>query len=85
MTLMERIKGAVAAIGLLILCFPVAVAITFVTSPLWSWLESRSGIEAYGHSGPAEWCYLLVYGILVAVCTWAWARLERRAGDKEAG
>jgi hypothetical protein len=34
--------------------------------PLWSWFEAAAGVEAIGHSGPAEWCYLLVFAVLAS-------------------
>ena len=78
MTLGERFKGAVIAIGLLLGCFPLAVALTIMTAPIWSAIETRFGVEAYGHSGPAEWCYLVVYAALVSFSTVVWARSRRR-------
>ncbi len=77
MTLRDRLKGAAIAILLLVACLPAAVVITLVSSPIWSWLEARTGIEAYGHSGPAPWCYLLIYGLLIGICAFVWWRLER--------
>lgn len=76
-TLRERILGALIAIGLLLICFPFAVILTFVTAPIWLWIETRFGIESYGHSGPAEWCYLVMYVLLVFACAMVWARRPR--------
>ena len=54
----------------LILLFtaPSAVFLTFMTHPFWRWLDENTRLESFGHSGPAEWCFLIVYGILVAIC-----------------
>ena len=79
----ERIKGVGIALALLIGCFPVAVVITLITSPVWSWYEAQFGIEAYGHSGPAEWCYLVSYGLLIAGCAIIWSRVNRSKPGKE--
>jgi len=40
---------------------PVALAVTLLLYPVWSWLEPATGIESVGHSGPADWCYLAVW------------------------
>ncbi len=77
MSFAERLKGVAIAIGLLLLCAPVAVVLTILTASFWAWVEAAFGVEAYGHSGPAEWCYLVVYGVLVVGCTWGWSRLQR--------
>ena len=49
-----------------LMCFPVAFIMTIVTSPFWLWVEQFFQIEAFGHSGPAEWCYFLIYGLIVS-------------------
>ena len=51
--------------GLILACLPLAVILTVVLSPLWSWIEATFAIESVGHSGPAEWCYALTYLVLV--------------------
>ena len=40
---------------------PLSVLVTILLSPLWRWVESEFGVESIGHSGPAGWCYLLVF------------------------
>ena len=54
--------GLVAVIAL-----PLAVLITFVLFPFWSWLEKTWGIESVGHSGPAEWCFIASFGFIAAI------------------
>ncbi len=78
MTFRERLKGVAIALAILIGCFPVAVTVTLLIAPFWSWFERRSGMEAYGHSGPSEWCYLVAYCLLVCLCTAFWSRANRR-------
>ena len=61
-----RAGGGVArrlavAVGIVLLCGPIAVIVTFALLPLWRWLEAAHGVESVGHSGPAEWCYLASY------------------------
>ena len=85
MRLRERVRGAFIAVGLLLLCFPLAVVLTFVTAPIWLRIEMRFGVESYGHSGPAEWCYLVVYVLLVIACTFVWSRRTRMGSTGERG
>jgi len=47
--------------GLALVAVPVALAVTLVLFPFWSWVERTTGIESVGHSGPASWCYLAVW------------------------
>ncbi len=53
---------------LAILCLPVSFVVTFLLSPLWSWIEATTGLESMGHSGPAGWCFWTIYGLLTVVC-----------------
>jgi hypothetical protein len=54
--------------ALLVLSLPLAAVTTIFLSPFWSWLESALGIEAFGHSGPADWCYAAAYvGLLIVL------------------
>ena len=45
---------------------PVSAGLTLVLSPFWRWIEARSGLEAIGHSGPAGWCYLSLYIVVLS-------------------
>jgi hypothetical protein len=36
--------------------------------PVWSWMGTNWAIAAVGPSGPAPWCFILVYGLMAAVC-----------------
>jgi hypothetical protein len=67
------------SLALLVLCIPLAAAVTIALFPVWSWLEARSDIESVGHSGPADWCYAVVYvGCVVVLASGVlWGR--RRA------
>jgi len=56
---------AVRHLLLVVACAPLAILATLVLVPFWSWVERRHGIEAIGHSGPAEWCYVATYVALV--------------------
>jgi hypothetical protein len=61
-------------------CLPAAFVVTILLLPVWRWIETAYGIEAVGHSGPADWCFELVYALLAMtglVALWRWDR--RRA------
>jgi hypothetical protein len=53
-------------LAIILVAAPLSVAITILLFPLWSWFEASAGIESVGHSGPAEWCYVVVFFLLVA-------------------
>ena len=72
-----RILLDLAAIALLFV--PLSVLATLLLLPFWSRLESAAGIEAVGHSGPAEWCYLLVFAVLVSAATVVY--LPQKSGE----
>ena len=57
-------------LAILVVCMPIAFIATFLLSPLWSWIEATYGIESIGHSGPSDWCFYVVYGVLVVL---AWS------------
>jgi len=50
-----------------VVSLPVAVLTTLLCFPFWRWFEETTGIESYGHSGPADWCYLLTYCLLLLI------------------
>src|SRR5581483_6681106 len=51
------LRGSAFIGGLLVVCPPVAFIVTLLLSPLRSRAEATCGIEAAGHSGPADWCF----------------------------
>jgi hypothetical protein len=57
-------RALLALAGLFLLAAALTVPATLLLRPLWSWLDFAAGIEALGHSGPAAWCYLLVFAVL---------------------
>jgi len=60
------------------ICIPVAVVVTLLLHPLWRWIEARYGVEAIGHSGPAEWAYYLILVLFLApALLFYWRRLVR--------
>ena len=64
----------------LLIIAPLSVLITIVLAPLWRWLEAATGVEAIGHSGPAAWCYALVFVAQSALAGGAVLREARRQG-----
>jgi hypothetical protein len=68
------------ALALLVLCVPLAAGLTIALLPVWSWLEARFGIESVGHSGPADWCYGVVYAgcVIVIASGPLWSRRRAR-------
>ena len=56
-----------AILAVLVVYLPIAFIVTILLSPLWSWIEATYGIESIGHSGPSDWCFYLVYGVLNAL------------------
>jgi hypothetical protein len=65
---MGRIRELLIASSVLLLCLPLAVLLTLMLLPVWSWMGTNWAIAAVGPSGPAPWCFILVYGLMAAVC-----------------
>jgi hypothetical protein len=63
------VRHLVAGIGILLISIPLSVAVTLAMLPVWQWFEDRFEIESVGHSGPAEWCFLLMFLGCVSVST----------------
>ena len=64
----------------LLLEIPIAGVITIALTPLWSWVEARTGVEALGHSGPATWCFFLSYVALTLLAILALALVRPGLG-----
>ena len=60
-------KALLGIVAVLLIAAPLALILTFLLYPFWSWLDVIGGIESLGHSGPAAWCYELVYLVLVVI------------------
>jgi hypothetical protein len=52
---------ATTMIGIIVIDLMVAFVLTVMLVPLWTTIERRWGIESIGHSGPATWCFVLVF------------------------
>ncbi len=65
---MTRIWRGLAMIAVIVLLgVPVTFFATIALLPLWSEIERRYGIESVGHSGPADWCFWVVFVIYLGV------------------
>ena len=73
------LKHAAWIVAILAACLPAAFIATILLSPLWSWIEATYGIESIGHSGPSDWCFELIFGLLVAACILVYALARRRS------
>jgi ABC-type dipeptide/oligopeptide/nickel transport system permease component len=74
----SMLRHALMTLALLLASAPFAVVVTLVLFPLWTLLESTTGIESVGHSGPAEWCYVITFGIIALISLSLYARRARR-------
>lgn len=64
---MSKIKYLLGFIAVLIVSLPLAFVATILIHPFGRWFESTTGVESYGHSGPAAWCYWAAYLIIVLI------------------
>ncbi len=70
---MRRYLGlGLVVVLVVVVSLPLSFAITIFLVPLWRLLEARWGIEAIGHSGPSEWCFYSVWGLMLAAAALAW-------------
>ena len=63
--------------AIFVAALPAAMVVTFLLSPFWRRLEATSGIESMGHSGPADWCFAVVYAVIAVAGTAAWIRFRK--------
>jgi hypothetical protein len=75
----RTVRRLLLTVGVVVVCFPVAILMTLLLLPLWSWIEATYAIESVGHSGPAEWCFWLDYIVLTAVSVTALLLHRRRS------
>lgn len=70
----------------LLVIAPLSVLVTILLAPLWRWIEAGTGIESVGHSGPATWCYGLVFLAQSALAGGVVIREARKdAGRRQGG
>src|SRR4051794_847688 len=66
---MPRARELLVASSILLLCLPVSVLATLMLLPVWARIGSALGVAAVGPTGPAAWCFVLVYLLLAALGT----------------
>jgi hypothetical protein len=70
------LKRALTAIALALLfaaaALPLSAIMTLALLPLWRVIEERYGIESVGHSGPADWCFILIYALWISAGAIVW-------------
>ncbi len=74
---MRSVKAVAKALALWL---PGTALLTLLLTPLWAWVESRTGIESLGHLGPADWCFVATGAALAgaALLRGGWRRRTRR-------
>lgn len=75
------VRTGIGAVLVVAVCLPVSFALTILLVPLWRWIETRFAVEAIGHSGPAEWCFYLVWALLVGLCFCVYWIVHKRSGS----
>jgi hypothetical protein len=82
-TLVVVLRRAAFWVALALLLAPPAVVLTWLLRPAWDWLESTTGIESLGHSGPADWCYGATYVALLGLAAALVAVRRQAALDRK--
>ena len=59
------IKNSLIIFLILVFCIPFTFIVNILLNPFWLWLENTFGIEASGHSGPADWTFEVLYFFLI--------------------
>ncbi len=54
-------RTAISLVIATLVAAPLSILLVVLMQPFWSWFEANTGVESVGHSGPAPWCYLLVF------------------------
>ncbi|HVT72786.1 MAG TPA: hypothetical protein VHD61_06590 [Lacunisphaera sp.] len=77
-------KKLLAALLTVLLALPVTFFVTILLIPLWRWIEATYGLESIGHSGPADWCFAVVFGLvlLAGFALWRWFPSRPGAAEK---
>jgi hypothetical protein len=54
-------KKVIALVAAIVGGFALSIVTAILTARFWGWFEARTGIESLGHSGPADWVYILLW------------------------
>ena len=71
-----------AGVTIVVISVPLTFWLTFMLLPLWGWIEARYGIESVGHSGPSDWCFSVVFAIVMSVLTGMYVYASRRIHEQ---
>ena len=74
----RHVKALLTALAVVVAAVPATIVVTLLLYPLWSWIEATFGLESVGHSGPADWCFLLVFSMFVIGSLALLLRVRRR-------
>jgi hypothetical protein len=55
------VRHLLAGLAILFGSALLSIVGTLLMLPFWRWLETAYAVEAVGHSGPAQWCYLVTF------------------------
>jgi hypothetical protein len=78
----NRTRAHIAAgVTIIVISFPVAFWLTILLLPLWGWIEDSYGIESLGHSGPADWCFSVVFLVVISASTGLYMYACRRFNE----
>jgi TRAP-type C4-dicarboxylate transport system permease small subunit len=69
-------------LSVLFVCYFVAIVLTYLAFPLWTWVEATFGIESVGRETPAGWPLALVYVACLAVAVLVLVRSSRRSSSE---
>ena len=79
-------KTHTAVFLIILISAPLSIVITILLTRFWSWLEAMTGIELIGHSGPAAWCYLIVFlliAVILLIAFFIYRRLDKNKGNMD--
>jgi len=62
----------------MLFALPLSWLTTFIIHPFWRWFEDATGIESFGHSGSADWCFWFDYCIFVGLAAIIVLRTEAK-------
>lgn len=71
-------KNTVVLGSLIFLGVPLSYLLTLLLFPFWNYVEATTGIESAGNSGPAAWCFVLVFVLMLLACVIGVFRAVRR-------
>jgi hypothetical protein len=79
----NRTRAHIAAgVTIIVISLPLAFWLTIMLLPLWGWVENGYGIESLGHSGPADWCFSVVFLIVISTLTGLYIYACRRLHEQ---